>query len=113
MKKVNLLLAGLVGALLIAVAAPAVAADAGKEKTITGEAKCGKCALKETEKCQTVIQTKDTSGKTVTYYLTDNATAKDFHKNVCSETKKVTATGTEKKVEGKTQFTASKIDIVK
>ena len=93
---------------MLALATPTFAADNPKEKTITGEAKCAKCMLKETEKCQTVIQVENKKGKTVTYYLADNDT-QDFHENVCKEAKKVTATGTIKKVDGKNGITASKI----
>ena len=60
--------------------------------TITGEAKCAKCALKEGDKCQTVIQA-EKDGKTVNYYCADNAVAEKFHKKVCHDTQKVTATG--------------------
>src|SRR5438034_7792710 len=56
-------------------------------------------SLKETEKCQNVIEVENKSGKKVKYYLADNDVSKDFHKNICKETKKVTATGTVKKVE--------------
>jgi len=52
-------------------------------------------------------------GKTVTYYLVQNDVSKAFHENVCHETKKATATGTNKKVDGKHQFTATKISLVK
>lgn len=97
---------------MLALATPAFAADSGKEKTITGEAKCGKCMLKETAKCQTVIQV-EKKGKTVNYYLTDNDVSKAFHENVCKEAKKVTATGMVKRVDGKNEFTASKIALAK
>ncbi len=97
--------------LMLALATPAWAAEKAKERKITGEAKCAKCMLKETDKCQTVIQTENKKGKTVTYYLADNDVAKDFHKNICKEAKKVTATGTVKKVDGKQQLTASKITL--
>jgi hypothetical protein len=80
------------------------------EKTITGEGKCAKCSLKETDSCQNVIQVTE-DGKTVNYYLTKNKVAKDFHENICKETKKVTATGTVKEVDGKKEFTATKIDV--
>jgi len=98
------------GLLALAWATPALAAD--KELTLHGEAKCAKCALKETAKCQTVIQVKD-HGKTVNYYLTANDAAKKFHHSVCSETKEVTATGKDKVVNGKHEFTATKIDLAK
>ena len=99
--------------LVMALATPAFAAGSSKEKTITGEAKCAKCMLKETDKCQTVIQVENKRGKTVNYYLTSNDVSKDFHPNVCKEAKKVKATGTVKKADGKNEFTASKIELVK
>jgi hypothetical protein len=52
--------------LFTALALPAFAAD--KEVTVTGDGKCAKCALKETDKCQNAIQTQE-NGKTTTYYL--------------------------------------------
>jgi hypothetical protein len=112
MKKLALLFTGVAALMWFAAATPSYAADAGKELTITGEAKCAKCSLKETDKCQTVIQAQK-DGKTITYYLADNDVAKNFHENVCKEAKKVTATGTVKKVDGKNQFTVTKIDLVK
>jgi hypothetical protein len=92
----------------LAVITPALAAD----KKITGEGKCAKCALKEGDKCQNVIQTKE-DGKTVTYYLAKNDVSNEFHSNICKETKKVTATGTVKEVDGKKEFTATKIELAK
>ena len=113
MKKVSLLFIGTAGLLLLALATPTIAAEKSKERTLTGEAKCAKCMLKETDKCQTVIQVENKKGKTVTYYLTDNDVSKAFHENVCKEAKKVKATGTAKKSDGKMEFTVSKIDLVK
>jgi len=82
---------------------------ADKDVTITGDGQCAKCSLKETSKCQNAIKTAD--GKT--YYLADNKVSKDFHDEVCKETKKVTATGTVKEVNGKMELTASKIELAK
>jgi hypothetical protein len=113
MKKASLLLTGVAALLLLALATPTLAAEAGKEKTFTGEAKCAKCALKEGDKCQTVIQVENKKGKKVNYYLAANDVSKEFHQNVCKETKKVTATGTVKKVDGKNELTVSKIELVK
>ena len=79
-----------------------------KTVTITGEGKCAKCALKETDKCQNVIQTQE-DGKTVTYYVVKNDVADAFHKNVCQATKKVTAKGTVAEVKGKKQLTATEL----
>ena len=112
MKKA-LLFTAVAGFLMLAMATPTLAADKPKEKTITGEAKCAKCMLKEGDKCQTVIQVEGKNGKTVNYYLTENDVSKAFHENVCKEAKKVTATGTVKKVEGKHEFTVSKIALAK
>jgi len=106
MKKVLVLLSCITGVLTLALATPAFAA----ETTITGEGKCAKCSLKETDSCQNVIQTQE-DGKTVNYYLAKNKISKDFHDNICKETKKVTATGTVKEVDGKKEFTASKIEL--
>jgi len=113
MKRLPILLTALAGILMLSLATPAMAAKQSKEKTITGEAKCAKCALKESDKCQTVIQTAAKGGKTVNYYIADNDAAKAFHKNICSGPKKATATGTVKKTDGKHELTATKIDLVK
>ena len=110
MKRTSFLLAGAIGLFMLALVMPAQAED--KEITITGEAKCGKCALKETEKCQNEIQV-EKDGKKTTYYLVQNDVSKKFHENVCQAAKKTTATGTSKKVDGKLQFTATKIDLAK
>jgi hypothetical protein len=111
----KLTLSGLAGLLLLALAVPSFAADAeksaAKEKTISGEAKCAKCALKETDKCQNVIETTDKAGKKVVYYVVKNDVANNFHENVCKEAKKVKATGTVKTVDGKKELTASKIEL--
>jgi hypothetical protein len=90
----------------------ALPAFAGTEVTLTGEGKCAKCALHETDKCQTVIQTEE-NGKQTTYYLTQNKVSKDFHENLCENPHKVTATGTVKEVNGKHELTVSKIELVK
>src|SRR5438105_15948788 len=97
MKKGIALLTSVAG-LVLALATPSLAAD--KEVTIKGEGKCAKCSLKETDKCQNVIQTKE-DGKTVTYYLAKNDISNKFHKNICQESQKVKATGTVKEVDGK------------
>ena len=115
MRKTPLFLSAIAGLVLLAFATPSFAADSGKKKeqTITGEAKCAKCMLHEGDKCQTVIQAENKKGKMVTYYLADNDVSKGFHENVCKEAQKVTATGTVKKVEGKNEFTVTKIDVAK
>lgn len=100
-------------AIAVAVTATlAFSAQGADEKTITGEGKCAKCALKEAKSCQNVVQVKE-DGKTVTYYLTQNEVSKKFHSNICTETKKVTATGAVKKVDGKMELTPTKIELAK
>jgi len=98
------------GLVLAALLVPASAL--AKEVTITGKGTCAKCGLHETDECQNVIQTKE-DGKTVTYYLTDNAVSKDFHDNVCKKPKQVTATGEVTEKDGKKMLTVSKIEVVK
>jgi len=100
-----LVIAGLTAALTLK-------ARADDEKTITGEGKCAKCALKETKSCQNAIQVQE-GDKTVTYYLVQNDVSKKFHENICQETKKVKATGTVKEVDGKKELTPTKIELVK
>lgn len=109
MKKALVLLSCITGVLTLTLVNPTFGAE---EKTITGEGKCAKCSLKETDSCQNVIQAQE-DGKTVNYYLAKNKVSKEFHDNICKETKKVTATGTVKEVDGKKELTASKIELVK
>lgn len=106
--KFNTILAGLAGALLLCFTTSSSALAEGKEVTVKGEAKCAKCALHESDQCQTVIQTKK-HGKLVTYWVMPNDVAKDFHKQVCQEGKKVKAKGTVEEVDGKMQLTLAKI----
>ena len=93
---------------LLGLATPALA----KEVTVTGEGKCAKCALHETDKCQNVVQVAK-KHKTVTYYLVQNDVSKKFHEDLCKEAKKVTVTGTVKTVDGKKELTATKIELAK
>ena len=115
MKRCTLVLTAAVALLVATFALPAQAGDDHakdkKEVTITGEAKCAKCALHESKKCQSVIQTEE-NGKTVTYYLTGDK-AREFHHTVCETPKKVTATGTVKTKDDKEMLAVSKIEVVK
>jgi Family of unknown function (DUF6370) len=99
---------------ILALVSPAFAADKeGKKETITGMSMCAKCTLKETDKCQNVIQV-EKNGKKTNYYLADNDVSKDAHHgDFCKESKKVTATGTVKKVDGKMEMTPTKIEEAK
>lgn len=88
----------------------AFAAD--KEVTLNGEAKCGKCALKEAKECTNVIEVKE-GDKKVVYWLDQNEVSKGFHKTVCTDTAKVTATGKVSEKDGKKILVASKIAVAK
>lgn len=93
----------------VVLAGSALAGDEGKEVTISGEAMCAKCALDETDNCQTAIEvTKD--GKKMMYYLENNDVAKAFHDNVCRKNVQASATGTVAEKDGKHVMTASKIE---
>src|SRR5438445_13389259 len=107
MKK-SLAVAAVMALLFGATTLRSVAAD--KAVTITGEGKCAKCALKETKECQNVIQT-EKDGKKLNYYLVANDVSKEFHGKLCKESKKVTATGTVKEVDGKLELTLTKIEL--
>ena len=111
MKKTSLILTLLAGLAVTSLTMTANAAE--KNVTITGTALCAKCALHQSDKCQTVVQSTE-AGWTVTYYLTGK-TAKAFHANICSKAKgeKVTVTGTLQEKDGKEMLKASKIEEVK
>jgi RecG-like helicase len=108
MKKSLALVAGMAVLLAALVSVRTFAAD--ENVTITGEGKCAKCALKEAKECQNVIQTQK-DGRTVNYYLVANDVSKEFHGKLCKESKKVTASGTVKEVDGKLQLTPTKIEL--
>ena len=110
MKKSLLFAVGIAALFLAATAVRTLAADA--TVTITGKGVCAKCTLHETKTCQSVIQV-EKDGKKVNYYLVDNDVSKKFHPNLCKESKEVTATGTVKEVDGKMEFTATKIELAK
>jgi hypothetical protein len=106
---ISSLIAGTAALIILAFVSPAFAAD---KVTITGEGKCAKCSLKQADKCQNAIEV-EKDGKTTTYYLTQNDVSKNFHENLCKESKKVTATGTVKKEDGKMVMTADSIEVAK
>ncbi|HZI32753.1 MAG TPA: DUF6370 family protein [Candidatus Binatia bacterium] len=111
MKQLKLTIALLAGLAVASLTTTAYAAD--KDVTLTGTALCAKCALHQSDKCQTVLQTTE-DGKTVTYYLTGKE-AKDFHKNICTSEKgeKVTVTGKVTEKDGKEMLHATKIEEAK
>jgi len=108
MKNINSIIAIIASLVLAATITSALAKD--EEVTLKGEAKCAKCALKEGASCQSVIQVQE-HGKTINYYVAANKVGKEFHKNVCQDSKKVTATGAVKTVESKREVTLAKIEV--
>ena len=115
MKILKVLIATVCALAIVGLTTSTFAAEkAAKEKTMTGTLKCGKCALKETDECQGVLERSGKNGKTTKIYLENNDISKDFHKNICKEAdgKKVKVTGTTKKEGGKNVLVASKIEAV-
>jgi uncharacterized protein YdbL (DUF1318 family) len=86
-----------------------------KEVTLTGEAACAKCVLKEkdAQTCQTVIEVKRAKKKPQKYYVVANDVSKAFHEDVCHAAKNVKAVGTVKTENGKRELTLTKIELVK
>ena len=111
MKRTSPILAAITGLFTLALVTTSFGADKAKEVTITGEAKCAKCALHLTDKCQTVLQT-EKDGKTITYYLMGDP-AKEFHETICEGPKKAKATGKVETKDGKTEMIVSKVEEIK
>ncbi|MFO0960134.1 MAG: DUF6370 family protein [Isosphaeraceae bacterium] len=90
-----------------------LSARATFDKTIKGEAQCGKCTLKETPACQAVIKVKE-GDKTVTYYIEQNDVAKKTHGKICPPNSKAVmeVTGDVKEKDGKMVLTPTKIEVV-
>jgi hypothetical protein len=102
MKKLTLLTT-----LLAALSLPAFAEDA---KKIEGEATCAKCTLKQTDSCQAAITITTADGKKETILADKNDVAKAFHKQICTDTKKVKAEGTITEKDGKKTIALTKIE---
>jgi hypothetical protein len=110
MKALSALL-GLVCACVLAVGLQADA-PAGKKVTKKGSLVCGKCTLKECDKCTNVLQVKE-GGKTVSYFLKDKGNKEKYHKLVCpaNAMADATVTGTLTEADGKKWITPTKVDI--
>jgi hypothetical protein len=109
MKAAWSMLAGLVVVLALVAG---LQAQEKKEVTLKGTLVCGKCTLKETDKCTNVLQVKGKDGKTVNYYIKDEGNKASYHKPICPAGKKqeATVTGTVSEKDGKKWVTASKVD---
>ena len=91
--------------LLAAIAVPAFAEDT----KIEGEAVCAKCNLKQVSVCQAAITITGADGKKETILADNNDVAKAFHKNICTDTKKVKAEGVIAEKDGKKTIALTKI----
>ena len=100
MKKLTLLTT-----ILAALAIPAFAED----KKIEGEATCAKCTLKTATACQAAITVTGADGKKETILADNNDVAKAFHKQICTDTKKVKAEGVITEKDGKKTIALTKI----
>ena len=88
-------------------------AASAEDTKIAGDAMCAKCELKQTEKCQMAIKMKTSDGKDETILVENNQVSKDFHDNICKETKAVKAEGTITEKDGKKMITLTKIELAK
>jgi hypothetical protein len=69
--------------------------------------------LKESKKCQTVIQVKD-GDKTVTYYLDDRGNREGHHEPVCGgDRKEGSVTGTILEKDGKKMIKPKRVEYAK
>jgi hypothetical protein len=79
-----------------------------KEVKLAGTVCCAKCELKKADKCHTVIVVKKNDKETIYWF---DATGSDkYHKEICTETKEGTVTGTVKKDGDKMIVTVSKVE---
>jgi hypothetical protein len=113
MRKIFTTIAGAAALLLVMSATPSYAKD--QQITITGQASCAKCVLKEkaATACQTVIEVQRDNKNNQKFYVVPNEVSKAFKADVCHGAVKVKATGTYTKVKSKKDLTLSKIEEVK
>ena len=82
--KVGVSLAVVLGFLVLA------QAEEGKEEKLKGTITCAKCDLKLAKACHTVVKVKDM----VYWFEKDSKDYKGTHKQICTEAKEGTVTGT-------------------
>ena len=79
-----------------------------QEKTLKGSITCAKCDLKLEKKCATVISVKK-GDKTTVYYF-DPESGKKYHKDICTDAKPGSVTGTVSKQGDKNIITVNKLN---
>ena len=109
---IRLLSVLVLGVAFLAYTSPAAAADKeAKEVKLEGLVACGKCELKESEKCATTV-TVEKDGKKVVYWFDDKA-SKKYHGAICTTPTKGTVTGTVKKDGDKMVVTVTDVKLAK
>jgi hypothetical protein len=98
-------------AAFLAAAAPAPAAEAGKQVTISGNLACAMCILKQpgVKTCTNVVVVKE-KGQDAIYALTDNAVTQPLTMAACEKVLPVKVTGTVTEAGGKKTITATKVE---
>lgn len=96
---------------LLVAGATVLAADAGKQVTITGKLACGMCVLKlkDVKSCTNMVVVKE-GGKDVIYGLADNEVTKPLAMTACEKALPVKVTGTVTEAAGKKTITATKVE---
>jgi hypothetical protein len=97
---------------MAALAVAALAAEEGKNVTLTGKIVCAKCSLKKADakQCQDVLVVAgEKDGGAAEYYLVKNEAAEKFGHS-CSGEKPAVVTGTVSTKDGKKWITASRIE---
>lgn len=79
-----------------------------KKITIKGLGMCAKCELGQTTECQNAIRVL-AGGKELIYLFSQNELSKAFHKNLCTKTAAIVATGSLKAQDDPSLFVASNI----
>ena len=110
MRKIAACLMVIVGGLLVMGSGTFAGEKKDKEVTLKGAIVCGKCTLKETDKCSNVLQVKK-GDKTVNYYLKDKGKKEKYHACAPDSQKEATVTGVVTIVKGKHYITATKVDV--
>lgn len=101
----------ILSSIVAALSLPAFAEDAKKDtKKLEGEATCAKCTLKVASSCQAAITVTGADGKKETILADQNDVAKAFHKQICTDTKKVKAEGVITEKDGKKTVALTKIE---
>jgi hypothetical protein len=93
------------------VAADKAEKDGAKEVKLEGLICCGKCELKEVEKCHVTIVA-EKGGKKTTYWF-DDKSSKKYHGDICQTPTKGSVTGTVKKDGDKNIITVTDLKYAK